>query len=133
MNSHLAAIGATHSIWQGQVEPQQEVTIVFPLHDNNGASLALSREAAKARVLEIAGGYSAYLQNGAWLGEDGRKYEDTSERIVAVCSNDDLHTASYKVKQLRQLASNCAITMKQQAIFFQTRDVTVEFITQEDE
>lgn len=106
-----------------------EVTLVFPLHDNEGTSLALQRESAKARILEIAGGYSAYLQNGAWLDAAGKKYEDTSERVVTVCSDEPFSSASFKVMRLNTLAHDCVLTMRQKAIFFQVREVSVEFVT----
>lgn len=59
-----------------------ERTIVLPVRDNDGRSLAREVASVKSELLAIAGGYSESKQSGAWRDEDGTVYRDQSWRVT---------------------------------------------------
>lgn len=59
-----------------------ERTLILPLRDNDGRSLAREVASIKSELLAIAGGYSEVRHHGAWRDEDGTVYRDTSWRVT---------------------------------------------------
>lgn len=119
-NDRLAAVEATHGIWPDAPEQQVEVTVVLPLTDNDGVPLTNEVAQVKYEVLSITGGYSASEQEGAWE-DDGIVYTDLSERIVTIANPE-------QASRLREAAPRWKALLRQQALFYQTRAVDVEFI-----
>lgn len=58
----------------------REYVIRVPLRSNAGDSYAEAREAFEARLLELAGGWSALAYRGAWVDAvcDGTIYRETT-------------------------------------------------------
>lgn len=99
---------------------QQEVTIVLPLTDNEGQSLAVEVDAIEASIAELTGGITISPVSGTWI-DGGRAYHDHSHQVVTVVEGD-------KVGTLREYTLRAKTILRQQAMFFQVRPVTVEFL-----
>jgi hypothetical protein len=98
-----------------------ERTIIIPDRDNNGASLARERATIAYALLQLAGGYTADRVRGAWLGEDGTVYHDTSTRYtLAVTSEQDAAI-------LARIPAWCG-KLRQQCVYTSARAVDVAFI-----
>lgn len=47
---------------------------IVPTHDNRGAELTREHDAFKNWLVDVYGGYSAYVGHGAWRGAAGELY-----------------------------------------------------------
>lgn len=101
---------------------QQEITVILPNYDNDGLSLRTEREEYLHAALEITGGLTTFETVGRWIGEGSEVFTDNGHAVVMVTDSDE------KVSAIRALTVQAKAAMRQQAMFFQVRPVTVEFI-----
>lgn len=64
-----------------------ERTIVLPIRDNDGVSLAAQLRSIRLEILALAGGYSETKQHGAWRN-GATDYYDSSWRISTTVEPD---------------------------------------------
>ncbi len=89
----------------------------IPTHRNDGSKIGRRElRAILNRVCEALGGYSLEGPfQGAWIANDGERYEETSYRLEVV-------VAPEQVNEARQLFIAIGAQLGQRAIYFEVRD-----------
>lgn len=96
-------------------------SIVVPLEDNDGVSLATEAKQFEALLLQVAGGFSRADSSGVWI-EDGQTYEDKSTTYSVTVS---------PVQNAAIVAALPAFTslLRQLALYTEASTVDVSFIS----
>jgi hypothetical protein len=89
----------------------------IPTHRNDGSKVGMrERRAFLTTVRDTFGGYSLEGPfQGAWVGDDGRVYEETSYRLEVLVPPE-------RVGEARQLFARLGKQLGQRAIYFEVRD-----------
>jgi hypothetical protein len=99
------------------------VTFNVPLALNDGTPVPYTNVAQyEADILRIAGGYTRTSAGGAWLAPDGTVYRDDNLLYTVDTGSEDT------VDALRILAALIAAELGQEAVYFTTAEVNVEYI-----
>lgn len=100
----------------------QKRTIIVPLADNQGVSLASEHKNIAASLLKLAGGFSVHTQDGWWLADSGQAVHDESLVYTTLCdeATDQLI--------MDKLPEWCEAT-RQDCILTDVQSVQAEFIT----
>jgi hypothetical protein len=89
----------------------------IPTHRNDGSKVSQrERRAFLSRVRDSFGGYSLEGPfQGAWVGDDGRVYEETSYRLEVLVPSE-------RVGEARALFILLGRQLGQRAIYFEVRE-----------
>jgi hypothetical protein len=89
----------------------------IPTHRNDGSKVGRRElRGILNRVCDAFGGYSLEGPfHGAWVADDGKRYEETSYRLEVVVAPGD-------VKAARELFLSIGLQLGQRAIYFEVRD-----------
>jgi hypothetical protein len=89
----------------------------IPTHRNDGSKVSrLELRRILNRVCDAFGGYSLEGPfQGAWVADDGKRYEETSYRLEVVVEPVD-------IKPAREMFVNIGSQLGQRAIYFEVRD-----------
>jgi hypothetical protein len=89
----------------------------IPTHRNDGSKVSRREQRALLTLIrDTFGGYSLEGPfQGAWIGDDGRVYEETSYRLEVVASPERLGEA-------RRLFMRLGRQLGQRAIYFEVRE-----------
>jgi hypothetical protein len=89
----------------------------IPTHRNDRSRISKrERRAILSLVRDTFGGYALEGPfEGAWVGDDGRVYEETSYRLEVLVPPD-------RVKEARQLFTRIGKQLGQRAIYFEVRE-----------
>jgi hypothetical protein len=89
----------------------------IPTHRNDGSKIPRHElRAILNRVFDRFGGYSFEGPfEGAWLGDDGRRYQEKSHRLEVIIAPDEIQEA-------RELFRSIGNQLGQRAIYFEVRD-----------
>ena len=69
---------------------QENFIIHLVQTDNEGNSLHKVNTEFKEDLLKIFGGFTAHKAEGAWLGNDGKVYSDSIERVIVSAAPEKL-------------------------------------------
>ena len=89
----------------------------IPTHRNDGSKVG-RRELRSIlnRICDAFGGYTLEGPfQGAWIADDGKRYEETSYRLEVI-------VPAKEVKAARELFMNIGTRLGQRAIYFEVRD-----------
>jgi len=89
----------------------------IPTHRNDGSKIG-RRELRNIlnRVCDEFGGYTLEGPfEGAWVADDGKRYEETSYRLEVVVASEDVRAA-------RELFVSVGLQLGQRAIYFEVRE-----------
>ena len=89
----------------------------IPTHRNDGSKISKSeRRSILTLVRDTFGGYTLEGPfEGAWVGDDGRVYEETSYRLEVLVTPDG-------VSKARELFTEIGKRLRQRAIYFEVRE-----------
>jgi hypothetical protein len=103
-----------------RVSREQSVMLVItriPTHRNDGSTVSRrERRTILTRVRDAFGGYTLEGPfHGAWVGDDGQVYEETSFRLEVL-------VAPERISEARELFMEVGKQLGQRAIYFEVRD-----------
>jgi hypothetical protein len=89
----------------------------IPTHRNDGSKISRrERRSLLTLIRDLFGGYTLEGPfEGAWIGDDGRVYEETSYRLEVLVPAD-------RVSEARQLFTQFGKQLGQRAIYFEVRE-----------
>lgn len=99
-----------------------ERVVIVPDVDNAGVSLEAQRAAIESQLLDIAGGFTSDRVSGAWRGDDGTIYRDSSTRYTLAVSE------AQDAAIVAALPQWCE-ALRQECLFTSVRPVAVAFVT----
>lgn len=93
----------------------KKATFIIPKQDNNGKKFPAKVLAELRRdILEQFGGYTVRDVDGAWLGDDGKTYHDSSWEYTVVMENEAIEKLVVWLEKAKDLLSQRAMWLEVQ-------------------
>jgi len=100
----------------------KKITMQVPKNYNNGEAVeSIFFEAMTKKILKIAGGFTQRETEGFWMSDSGKVMKDSNLEVTVV--TDEKGEA-----KLRELASEIAVILKQECVYFESQEAKVEFV-----
>lgn len=100
----------------------KKITLQIPKNYNSGEPVEpIFFEGMTKKVLKIAGGFTQKETEGFWISDSGEVLKDSNLEVTVI-------TDEQGEAKLRELASEIAVILKQECVYFESQEAKVEFV-----